>query len=117
MNTKDIEARAEAATKGDWFWNGYDAIWVGKDDDSERIASVSHLEYDAEGDEVPSHGDAIFGPRKAEAGANADFIAHAREDISWLLAQLEAMREWGQQYGGWTPEEHDEFLRILEGSK
>ncbi|KKK56385.1 hypothetical protein LCGC14_3065090, partial [marine sediment metagenome] len=28
-----------------------------------------------------------------------------------------AVREWGQQFEHWTPEEHDAFLVALEGSK
>ena len=89
MDIAAAKKRWEAATEGDWFWNGYDSIWAGKGDDSERIASVSHLEYGEEGDEVPSHGDEIFGPRKVEARANAEFIAHARTDLSVALEALE----------------------------
>ena len=89
----EIQERYEAATAGDWFWNSYDAIWVGKGDDSERVMSVSHLEYDNEGDEVPSHGDEIFGPRKAEARANAEFVAHARTDIPLLVETLKNTRK------------------------
>ena len=74
MDMQAAKKRCGAATEGDWFWNSYDAIWAGKGDGSERIASVSHLEYDDEGDEVPSHGDEIFGPRTAEARANADLL-------------------------------------------
>lgn len=30
--------------------------------------------------------------------ADADFIAHAPDDIAWLLAEVERLREWGD---GW----------------
>ena len=104
MNKEDIQAareRCEVATPGDWFFNSYDAIWeAGKGDDSERIASVSHLEYDDEGDEVPSHGDEIFGPRSAEARANGEFIAHACSDLPAALEALEeAERKWNLTVG------------------
>ncbi len=45
------------------------------------------------------------------------------DDARFLLAQLEAkektieaVREWGQQFEHWTPEEHDAFLVALGGS-
>ena len=86
MNLPELQALRDAATAGKWFFNGYDAIWAGKGDDSERIASVSHLEYDGEGDEVPSHGDEIFGPRREEARANADFICAIHDAVDKLVA-------------------------------
>ena len=102
LDLPKILKQAEAATGGDargWFWNGYDAIWAGKGDDSERIASVSHLEYDDEGDEIYGHGDEIFGPRRAESRANAEFIATARTNVPLLVAALEEAQEGLKRYG------------------
>ena len=92
MNKFDLSTilkQVEATTKGDWFWNSYDAIWSGKGEDSERIASVSHLDYDAEGDEIYGHGDEIYGPRRAEARANAEFIAACHTNVPRLVAAVQ----------------------------
>ena len=119
MDIQAARERCEAATEGDWFWNSYDSIWAGKGDDSERIASVSHLEYDEEGDEVPSHGDEIFGPRSVEARANADFIAHAREDLPVALEIIETLRDKAKKVLAAGPSKDDEWWvdAILRGSE
>jgi len=115
----DIQAakkRCEVATGGGWFWNSYDAIWVGKGDDSERIASVSHLEYDREGDEVFSHGDEIFGPRAVEARANAEFIAHARADLPAALEIVETLRDKAKKVLAAGPSKDDEWwIEVILG--
>ncbi len=43
------------------------------------------------------------------------FAKTATEERDVLLAKLDALEKWGEQYGGWTPEEHDAFLAIVEG--
>lgn len=109
MDTQAVRDRCDAATKGDWFWNSYDSIWVGMGDDSERIASVAHLEYDVEGDEVPSHGDEIFGTRQSEARANAEFIAHARSDLPAALEIIETLRDKAKKILAAGPSKDDEW--------
>ena len=54
---------------------------------------------------------------------NLGMLLRVLATIDALLAQLEAkektieaLREWGQQFEHWTPEEHDAFLVVLEGS-
>ena len=34
--------------------------------------------------------------------------------IADLQAREKAVRVWGEQYGNWTPEEHDAFLAALD---
>lgn len=85
----EIKRRADAATPGDWSWNSYDAIghraFIDGEWDMEFIAHIAHLND-------TDHGDQIFGERKAEAQANAEFIAHARDDIPALLKHIAALR-------------------------
>ena len=66
-----IEARANAATKGPWQRYGtwpYEVYAPREPDGGPYIASVTGTDGDNEG--------------------NADFIAHARDDVPWLIEQV-----------------------------
>lgn len=70
-----IEARAAAATEGEWFANNNDgySIW--------RIKAPGFIAIaDVIGD-------------SAETDANAAFIAHAREDVPALVAEVRRLQE------------------------
>lgn len=66
----EIEARANAATVGPWTYTCYDweTIMVSKSIDAKPVAYVP-----------------TKGPEKTP---DSRFIAHAREDIPWLIAEL-----------------------------
>ena len=80
-----LKETVEAATKGRWFWNSYDAVYAGSGDASEVITVVHHLNDIYKGDE-------IYGQRRAEAQANATFIAASREAVPALLRTVSALR-------------------------
>lgn len=105
-----IRRRCDAATPGPWFWNSYSGIFstpfVQRDEafteaicetewgdreyrdwpeewqdrKSEERSDVAHV--------PPHHGDTAIGRQAADA----DFIAHAREDVPALLAEIERLR-------------------------
>ena len=94
MNRLDkIEARADAATKGPW-------VCVLNGDESEVTYANAPITWDDHGGEVFTEGD-------------AEFIAHARTDVPWLLEQverrdkaLEAVLDLHKEDGhGWGPGE------------
>ena len=106
MNTRisGIKAREKAATPGPWFWNSYCDIFSKPLSDameaSERgltdeqldaldaLPRTKQLEIEPTVCSVPNaNGDATRGKRQV---ADSIFIEHAREDIPYLLAQLEA---------------------------
>ena len=62
----EIEARANAATEGPWFVSD-DAVWV---------------------DRGEGNADGITGPLAPWCFGEADFIAHARADVPWLIEQV-----------------------------
>ena len=81
----EIRARLDAATPGPWerreSVQGYSnlvvlADYINRDDGAWLIAEASW--------NGPM-------PDKASSGANADFIAHAPEDIAWLLGEVERL--------------------------
>ena len=107
MNRLDeIEARANAATEGPWEWEGEaKAGWeIGANSlvPSRRPDDpvLYGYGYDASGIEV-------------KTPADAEFIAHARTDVPWLLEQverrdkaLEAVLDLHKEDGhGWGPGE------------
>jgi len=69
----EIQQRADAATKGFWIWRHFG------DDPGEPCRIVM---YPADGSTFHVVADEIWQP------ADAEFIAHAREDIPFLLAEL-----------------------------
>ena len=107
MNRLDkIEARANAATEGPWEWEGEaKAEW--EEGANSLVPSrrpddpvLYGYGYDASGIEV-------------KTPADAEFIAHARTDVPWLLEQverrdkaLEAVLDLHKEDGhGWGPGE------------
>ena len=107
MNRLDqIEARANAATEGPWEWEG-DAKAEWEEGANSLVPSrrpddpvLYGYGYDASGIEV-------------KTPADAEFIAHARTDVPWLLEQverrdkaLEAVLDLHKEDGhGWGPGE------------
>lgn len=87
MNTNEIKARAEAATPAPWEWNksrfygGYSGI-TGKD--NMEVLFPNHCN---DGDD----GAAWF--EDFPNDADRDFIAHAREDIPDLLAEIDRLQK------------------------
>jgi len=85
MNTTDIRKRAEAATPGPWEAGRPDMATIVDGVDSKWIYAGAKRQYCA----VASG--RIKGPW-SEVIANADFIAHARQDIPYLLDTVDALR-------------------------
>ena len=71
MNIDEIRARAEAATPGPWMW-----------EEVKYPDEPVHLRF----------GNCDFVLGRAEFYRDADFIAHAREDIPYLLDALEQLQ-------------------------
>jgi hypothetical protein len=69
-----IRARAEAATRGPWWTEGVPAVYAKIPKGRPNGEGIIDCVY--------------YGRKVPEAQANAEFIAHAREDIPWLLEQL-----------------------------
>ncbi len=77
-----IRARVGGATPGPWTVdvNSYgDELWFGGEDCYLRTV---------EGPDAALGGDGQAG----QSGPDADFIAHAREDVPWLLVQVIELR-------------------------
>jgi hypothetical protein len=75
LNAEELEAirkRAEAATQGPWF-------------DSETVYVVSNVS----GDSIEWDADFIA---ETQEQSDAEFIAHAREDVPKLLAEIERLQ-------------------------
>ncbi len=119
---EDIKAREQAATAGPWLDAGGEFV-----SQSDTYMAICRVNRPVLKDIVA--GKTVLAPRGAEQ-ANKDFIAHAREDIPYLLAQLAAKEEtlaaiWRMRdgYKTWaaTPTELVVILRALdlirEGSK
>ena len=67
-----IRARCEAATPGPWFSNAgllVDVAAPGKANDGQTVCRMP-------------------GGAASRSSHDADFIAHAREDVPWLLAEI-----------------------------
>lgn len=78
----EIRARVEAASEGPWkrhteFVND---VWTGKDG---RMGSILTS--------VRHHKLGKMGEFKDLMGEDAEFVAHARQDIPWLLDRLESV--------------------------
>jgi hypothetical protein len=98
----EIEARANAATPGPWQWDGFDDVTIPSEDCPQSGAVVLAELSERDGEhwimtpvEVTMQGldpAETGGETEAEAWAvwinqaDAEFIAHAREDIPALLA-------------------------------
>ena len=79
----EIQARAEAATEGPWFYT--DQIGDGH--------NVTRNSWDVAtcyaGDLDPEDGS-----RDEQAARNAVFVSHAREDIDNLIAEVRRLRQY-----------------------
>jgi predicted metal-dependent phosphoesterase TrpH len=89
---EEIRKRAEAATKGPWESKcrsvgneGNDPAWPEKDFLQFHVRWTDGSEVEVVGPKEVTWGRGDF------YGRDADFIAHAREDIPWLLSELERM--------------------------
>jgi hypothetical protein len=104
----EIRARLDAATPGPWGWNSYNGVYSGPLIQADARLEAEHEAAGAPWDEdgepsgewrsrfadvaprvcsvPPSYGDTATGRHAADA----QFIAHARADIPWLLEQLAA---------------------------
>lgn len=74
----EIREREAKATKGPWLWDG-DVTSYDEENDAPWLVSEGEKQI-------------LTGGIKATSKADVDFIAHARTDIPFLLAQLEAAR-------------------------
>lgn len=92
-----IRERAEKATKGPWLVDNLGSGVV-----SEHAVSYW---WNGESDEICSLSDGGEYIENTNAGNDAAFIAHAREDIPRLLAEIERLRNaisWGVSCGDCT---------------
>jgi hypothetical protein len=81
MNLDEIRARAEAATEGPWYHGGDTRVSQQMFEPHELIVSPTYP---------------IIEFQSGEQGvADAEFAAHAREDIPALLAEVERLRSAG----------------------
>ena len=78
---EQIQARAEAATPGPWEW----ATDKGAPDYVQLYSTAEIDEYEADILSADGGGDVLL------SAADADFIAHARTDISDLLAAIDEL--------------------------
>ena len=90
----EIKARCDNATPGAWEYGGIDFIFHANN----PIASIRGWSY------LPS----MVGAEKAvvQMDNNAEFIAHARDDIPYLLSELErvtAERDALKEASRWIP--------------
>ena len=78
----EIRERVEAATPGPWFVDGpeFGGLWVTAYRDGESIAGGQPVH--------PSHKDQSFAVMAGLGDEDAAFIAAAREDVPFLLAEI-----------------------------
>jgi hypothetical protein len=95
----EIRQREQAATKGPWYvrrcqWAGEDeACAVQATPPAPKDWSYTGIFYDASYDEC----------HHVVNRDDADFIAHARADIPWLLARLATLEQALAAQQGWRP--------------
>ena len=88
---EEIRARAEAATPGPWRWRGL----LAAKGSEQTYAGYPQRVFGRNTDPVDTSPALIaetFDGHSDTAPPNADFIAHAREDIPYLLAEIERLR-------------------------
>ena len=82
-----IEARAEAATPGPWHTQVttacFDVIQGGDRHTDNRYIAMMNVDSDPDGDFRDY----------SESNADAEFIAHAREDVPYLLERVAALEK------------------------
>ena len=84
----EIRARCEAATPGPWGCGKKDTVIGGRIGIMTQTGAqhINYIAYTAER-EIGN------GISQAEHDANADFVAHSREDIPFLMAEVERIRD------------------------
>jgi hypothetical protein len=114
---EEIEARAKAATPGPWV---REDDWMCEVNAELRELGVDHVTYENVVKLVAGLERICF-----NGSDDADFIAHAREDVPWLLSQLaQVQAERDQERARWmdatvagTPEEAASDLEQLEAER
>ena len=86
-----IRQRADAATEGEWIAVS-ESIWFYRIDTETRTALATLGQSYAE-KTLPDGSTVSQGLSGNSIRANADFIAHAREDIPALISEVERLRE------------------------
>lgn len=90
----EIRERLDAATAGPWQECGCGKcahVWSIADD--VMVATgIGAEDYNYTGGEGPNH---------EQRERNAEFIAHSREDVAWLLSELARLRTEAHQMQGW----------------
>jgi hypothetical protein len=81
---REIEARASAATPGPWRKTQDGKTWLYVKSEA-SVTSITHIEYWFEGPEGQ--------PTREGDERNFAFIAHAREDVPALIAEIRRMRQ------------------------
>ena len=85
----EIEGRIGKTKPGPWTVQGpYDRI---PKDDSEREEKGDWIEDGYNVDGIDSYGDYECG---LMTKATAEFIAHARDDLPWAIAEIRRLRQW-----------------------
>ena len=81
----EIEGRCRLATGGPWRWSWEDPAAHANDDRWETLLAADTKEVCSFGNVyIQRHGAA---PERADAA----FIAHAREDVEWLIRKVETL--------------------------
>lgn len=87
MAIEDIEARLTAASPGPWFW---------------RYGHLVHQREVRVLDTIAEGGDHMGDDAIHISDENAEFIAHAREDIEYLVDIARAAEAIKHNNSGWT---------------
>lgn len=80
----EIRARCDAASQGPWV--------VRRCPYAKRPVEVDGI-YTASGERIVETDSGVYPPKEPDA----QFIAHAREDVPWLLAQVAALQDWKER--------------------
>ena len=87
---KQIRKRCEVASASPWYitYSNYRCECAYDETHDEKLCSRKSVEYIGSGDDyskICETDSSYYGPRHDDA----EFISHSREDIPWLLEQLE----------------------------
>lgn len=99
MNLAEIKERESKATAGPWAWGeSYFNVWLG----SHLNTIVGSSGYD-DGDSTVDVSE-----------ENAEFIAHAREDVPALIAEVERLEKESQKYFEQAMRLHEALLKTCD---
>lgn len=107
MNLDEIKARTEAATPGPWNW---DIDWLRQGTEKEGGMIVMRVEM--AGTEMNPEAQLVLLTK------DADFIAHARQDVADLVAEVERLHKENKRLlerGNDFVERINKALRMLAG--